>query len=399
MPYKPIIICTRRGYRSTTKYDVKDSADRNRLKNNIRAIARKRDDSNCQAVEAYSEARLKFIAINILLAKKALKNTNYDLNDVQRYLNGKLSKPLTAEEQAIEDPEQLFEAPKSRSAKHPVRKCSPYEANETASLQAELAEKPKKTDLSDADYILRSVERHEEQIKEHAIRRVELLFLLFVAYYGKNRVVSIADTEKQFGKGALGYGHAACHSSFFTALTDKADSNKRVTRAAAKKMQDKSILEGTHVADAINSTVELPEVVNIVDRLLEGRNGMGASGMRGKLRPYLSKVSRKELTPLEAMTKFFELMHGYFASRKLKTGITRSSEHAPATARQKVKELEEQGTDYWTKKESVNKPSVGAISCWFGVAEDVAKKIESDNETAESHYQRLQNEIFKVPAA
>ena len=341
-------------------------------------------------VKQYKLACLKFIAIN--LCQMAVKNNlleNMHVIDIRSHITSKIDDPTDKE--LTQDPETLFEPPKKTGAS--PRNKHAYDENNggiTAAIQAPEYPKPTEAEKTEVNSLTARIIVRKNDIKEHARRRVELFFLLCIALYKTDRVITTAPTVDQYGESRNGYDHAACHSSLFTTIDDKAGKVRTKTAIAS----DKSILAGTHFAKELNSTIEFHKGVNSFDCLIEGKNSARDQGLRRKLLPTLNQVSSGTISPLEAMTTFFNLMQAFFTSSELATKIaTPSAVYSPPQARTKIKKYQETGTFYWANEDKTT-PLAESLSCWLRISASKAEEILADPAEAEPHYARIQQEIL-----
>jgi hypothetical protein len=371
-----IIVKTRRGYYAYTDYDILDNNRLTNLIQRIRHIGNNMINTNSNPMKAYRKACLKFIAITLHQQDRPNhKNTK----KVWRHLLAYIKRPKQAELE-MKDPEHLFTPPSDKKKSGSPRKATRYEANRTYAL--------KTTDgLNNNQALSQAIQYHANDIKEHAMRRVELFFLLCIALYKTNRVILLSETNKQHGKATAGLKYAACHSSLFTGIEDKSPNRK--TRTSSR---EKSILDDTHFAEVLNATVELPDCVNKFDSLCEGKNGAQSKGLRKQLQPVLQKVAQAKITPIQAMTYFFQQMNVFFTTKAMHNAA-QSTQHTPAAIKQHILTLEQQGTLYWTDNTN-KKPSVAAVATWLRASPSSAALLLTKPKIANKSYRRRQNEIL-----
>lgn len=360
-----IIIRTRSGQNSHTEYDIDDKQGVTALKNNIRAIRTKLKKPGKKGLN-YELARLKFIWIELVNASNKGQKQNEDIISLLNILR-EIDGLTVSEEELLCDPDTLFDKPARTSPKR--RTIVDYSANETGSLAAPT--NPLVSDLSNPAFILNQVRQRSIDIEEHATSRVELFFLLCVAIYDKQRVITLSETVTQQGKARPGSGNAACHSSLYTAIMDKPHDIELRSR------QNTSILNGTFFVDkTLNKTVELPKCVNDFDRTIEGQISENARGLRRKLLPTLNRVSAGELTPHEAMKIFFTAMHNFFDNKAAKY-IRTPTKSAPEGTKEMIANAQAAGTFSWELGSS-GLPTVKAMSCWLRVSRHVAAIFTHD---------------------
>lgn len=142
------------------------------------------------------------------------------------------------------------------------------------------------------DSLLQQVELSKDLIQEHAARRVDLFFYLLVAVYKEQFNLIKENTVKQHGQGSIKKGTHACHSSLFP--------NTNLSPLFFK----------THFYESLNSTVELPKIVNDFDGCIEGKRM--PSPWIIECQSILNAVSRADIDPRHGMTRFFKVMDNFF---------------------------------------------------------------------------------------
>lgn len=183
-----------------------------------------------------------------------------------------------------------FKQLKAAEGKKPCERYrSTYKENHTGALALLCSI----SDLSDAkDDKSKLLSLAKTNVIEHAARRVDLLFYLFVAYYRSELIPIRGHTILQHGTGRSFNKTSltqACHSSFIPNLLDQT--------IFQKNGEAKSLLSGTHFLESLNSTVELPGFVNVFDSILENL-------CRHYCIKLLQKVSDSSLDPIQALTQF-----------------------------------------------------------------------------------------------
>lgn len=247
-------------------------------------------------------------------------------------INQPLQQPFTPPRSApIPIPENDLKVSPNR---HHKRKRYSYEENHTASLGL-FASTDTLEQYQDDPYAL--LDLAEENIVEHARRRVELFFYILVAYYQSGMIPENGHITMQFGRGRSSPSGLnitqACHSSLFGSLEDTNHSPPR--------------LEGTHLSHSLNSTVELPAFVNKFDDVLENDYHCRDNGLA-----IIRRVSSGELNPVEGLCEFFKMMQETFenirSNRVMKKNcepyMSRKSSDAPAMLKHRLLQLVEQGT-------------------------------------------------------
>lgn len=186
-----------------------------------------------------------------------------------------------------------------------------------------------------SNIVLEKVELVAPLIKEHASRRVDLFFYLLVALFGTNVMIEKSNTIKQHGGGNNSLGTQACHSSLFPNL--KIEPYSQWSFFTSSKPFS---LEGTYFAEALNMTVELPQIVNVFDGMLEGKKK--ETSYVTDLVKILNAVAMKSLTPLQGMQKFFQIMTRFFDD--FETKHTAKTELVNLPGLKKIWEYEKNGT-------------------------------------------------------
>ena len=137
----------------------------------------------------------------------------------------------------------------------------------------------------------------EQNILEHAARRVDLFFYTLVAYYNQQLIPMQGSTRIQHGRGRHDFDNKsvtqACHSSFFPFLID--DESKVRSLIA------------THFINSLNATVELPKFINEFDNELEI-----VYGCREKSLGIIKDVSQGRLDPMQGLHAFLQMMQRTF---------------------------------------------------------------------------------------
>lgn len=191
-------------------------------------------------------------------------------------------------------------------------------ANETdVKTQMESLESQVKNVSDPDDILLQKVTLVEDNIVEHAARRVDLFFYLLIAVYGTHATVTKDETVKQHGRGAAKRGTQACHSSLFPSLkfiyenAPAAKSFSLWSLLTTETVTPQRDLSGTHLAEAMNMTVELPAIVNAFDGHLEGRSQ--PTVYTQECLATLNRVAKAEIDPIAGMNEFFKIMNAFFS--------------------------------------------------------------------------------------
>lgn len=240
--------------------------------------------------------------------------------------------------------------------------------------------------------IMESLALTKDYVQEHAARRVDLFFLLLVAVYKKNVVVVKGETTDQYGQGSRKLrGTQACHSSFFPAL--KMELPERQTRSAVEAVPS---LAGTHLEIELNSTVELPAVVNGFDGYMEGRGPEGRSKLIRSCETILNQVAKGKLNPKSGMDSFLSKMNRFLNAPNANY-FNREGKETPKEAKQLVHEYEKTGT-FWAATVDRQHVRDEYMHMMLGVhKEEEQKQLKEKPELMEEYYLRKQAEIYSAP--
>ncbi len=160
----------------------------------------------------------------------------------------------------------------------------------------------------------------EQLIQRHASLRMDLFFLTLIAYYNSKLTIDIEQTNRQHGQGAQQTNTAACHSAILTSLWDttrQRTGHQYNTRHTPEHTSYRTgILNGTHLEDSLNMTVELDKSVNYFDtHYIEGRTKTNQK-MRACALNILNDVSSGKADPIEGMNTFLTSMHSHLLAIK-----------------------------------------------------------------------------------
>lgn len=175
-------------------------------------------------------------------------------------------------------------------------------------------EDPEGKDKTEAENILlKQVDLVEQEIIEHAQRRVDLYFYLLVAVYKQNAVIEKKSTNKQHGVGTNQHGSQAAHDSLFPNVKMKYPNS--IGNLVWSLFTTLPSIKGTHFEDSNNMTVELPQWVNKFDTYLElrtpGRPSAPSSYVNECLTD-LNLASFGKITPIEGMNRFLKNIKNFF---------------------------------------------------------------------------------------
>lgn len=167
-------------------------------------------------------------------------------------------------------------------------------------------------------------------IREHASRRVDLIFHLMIAVYKKNLHITKGKTERQHGKGSKKTGTAACHASLIphpvfekVEFTPASKLNSLITNSiyglfytpenkpTSTVNTESTFLKGCYLEDVLNLTDELPTIVNDFDCHMEGK--WGSSNAVNATIKILNQVSLGKLDPIQGMNNFGRIMSMFFS--------------------------------------------------------------------------------------
>jgi hypothetical protein len=266
------------------------------------------------------------------------------------------------------------------------RKRYSYEENHTASLGL-FASTEDLEDIQNEPYSLLDIS--EENIIEHARRRVELFFYILVAYFQTGNIPEHGHVSMQFGRGRnshLGVNITqACHSSLFGSLKDEGKA--------------KNLLEGTHLSHSLNSTVELPAFVNKFDDAIENEYHCREEGLQ-----IIKKVSSGSIDPIQGLTEFFKLMERAFDNiRNLNVMkkhhdpyLCKQSPEEPIMLKYRIVQLVEQGTfaKKWNKDKQI--PEQAYIDMLLRIPNGESISVEERAAVYAAKMKELQGELLHV---
>lgn len=199
------------------------------------------------------------------------------------------------------------------------------------------------------------IEKYKDNITYHATWRANLFFLMLVACYKRERIIQIASTKHQYGKG-IGPYIQACHSSPFPGLSDR-DLNDVQIRFRQTCLFNKSFLLHWNAM-----TVGCPVLVNEFDSFLEGR-GAG-SVYRKNLLFVLNQCSMGVCDPVVGMQVFYLTMLMALNNRHI---FLERCELWERRAAQRVVTLQKRGMFYHATRDYRQKKAfVRAVLQWDG---------------------------------
>lgn len=209
--------------------------------------------------------------------------------------------------------------------------------------------------LSKSASKLNLIEKYKDNIIYHATWRANLFFLILVACYKRQRIIQIASTKHQYGKGIAPYIQA-CHSSPFPGLSDR-DLNDARIRFRQTCFFNKSFLSHWNAM-----TVGCPVLVNEFDSFFEG--GGSGSLYRKNLLVVLNQCSLGVCNPLVGMQVFYSMMLKLLDDRQIFLDRCEPSERRAA---KRVVALQKRGMfHHSTKDYRLKKAFVKSVLEWDG---------------------------------
>jgi hypothetical protein len=198
------------------------------------------------------------------------------------------------------NPARLF----SKFSPRPCRQVTSYADNLTASVSLTEVQHRFLT-LAQTEY--QKILAVQSHIIDHAERRVDLFFLILLAYSNQAKTPKYKSTCLQHGRGlapaeGLNLGTQACHSSLLPSLDDG---------------DGTSLLDGTQALHSLNLTHEFPSFMNRFDGTLE-------EFCRAKALKIIAQVSQHPLNVFELTTglkAFFELIQRTLLSKAFRKAL------------------------------------------------------------------------------
>jgi hypothetical protein len=284
-------------------------------------------------------------------------------------------------------------------------------------------------------------------IKRHAQKRVDFFFLLMIALYNKKVEIKKGKTILQHGKGSNKTGTAGCHASlfptiettpidthgikdenylnravgfvasFFTEAIDASseteeeeDEDLEETSGNTTQDEPNSIIDYTFFQDVMNTTTELPVVVNQFDCILEGK--YGNSPMVDKCLSILNAVSLGQMSPLEGLKLFGHHMNQFFVHVNFHY-LTKEPDYRPLKATvaypkafKKILEYQREGTlkafNNVGKLKHIRIDSAYLV-LQLGLSNEISTlkklgQLGSPDAVMEEEMKRMQLEIFSSPS-
>lgn len=259
--------------------------------------------------------------------------------------------------------------------------------------------------------VITQVESVADRVREHAARRVDYAFYTAIAYYRSGLRITIADTSNQFGRGyQTDHKQAKAKISKSTLWTEGAHSPLVSTfvdsTVETGGVLQQSLLSRTHFHKTLNGVVEVPNVVNDLDGVLEGKIA-SPSKHRKQYLALLNEVSQGVKTPIEFLQSFLMSMKSFFIEVKKSNFVREDKIHSPQKARALAIQYEEEGTFqniYIESKDEDGKPYHWLNDDYIVMLlkltpSEYYKKQHDPKAFAElmnSAYQKIQREIFSV---
>lgn len=276
-----------------------------------------------------------------VLTKKEAASIEHDLLKKRQTEAEQDSVTLNAELEALETKiSELFKEKKEIDNKENTLKTDNKEKGTKKTLSETDSLRRLKILESIDDLLVKKLERIPGLVQEHATRRVDLMFLLMIAVYKQNVVITKGQTNRQHGRGSTKTGTAACHASliphpeFKTIANEESQSkwsalighsiyslfaNTQIDDAsnnAALDCQDSDFLKGSYFEDVLNVTTELPIIVNDFDGHMEGK-WEKSNAVKASLQ-VLNQVSKGILDPIQGLNQFGTIMSMFFSHMQYK---------------------------------------------------------------------------------
>lgn len=219
-----------------------------------------------------------------------------------------------------------------------TRSVQNYNANKVCSLKA----LPAVYDDERFNMVDFQVDANSDNIVEHASRRVDLFYYQLISFFhlkirfSANSVVITKDkTTLQHGKGSLRLLTHACHSAILPSVAIM------LYKCNGVEIDITDQYRSTFFYQSLNSTVELPAIVNTVDAWLEG-GAQPSFLMKAGLR-ILNLIANDMIDPDDGMYLFYYAFEKQFgvALAKNKSDEKRTS---LISARSQIIDLERKGT-------------------------------------------------------
>jgi len=321
----------------------------------------------------------------------AVITANYSLtSSIFNSIYSLFSKPLPSIKQ--EQPEN------PQSTKQSKKSSGEVVDKKIIELVSEMKKAQEKNDNSVAEsLLLEQINLVEYEIMEHAERRVDLYFYLLVAVYQQGALIEKKSTNKQHGSGTNARGTNACHDSLFPHV--KLNFPKTTGNIAWSLLFSFPAIRGKHFEDSNNMTTELPSIVNDFDTYLElatpGRQS-GPSKYLKKLLMDLNLVSQGQITPIDAMNRFFKVIKEFFNEFDEKHLKNKTFEFSDAMKR--VWELQYTGTLRAQAEESDTIDMKYVCLLLRIPSHDIPKALKNPTSLLTYYCPIIQKEILNTPS-
>src|SRR3990167_6912672 len=272
-----------------------------------------------------------------------------------------------------------------------ARRIYPYKKNLTSSLESplrQLAENNKEP--QDTTFTLKFVHAHAALIKEHAIRRTDFFFCQLVSIHNLSEkyqghvTIKKQPARLQHGNGSAKLLTHACHSALFPHINivvkQPGKTAKNLTRQYIR----------THFYQQLNSTVELPRIVNSFDCQLEGR--VKPSFLVVSCLNILNRAANNEIDPRVGMHLFYQCMQQFFSSLQSRYLAARHAKDK-AAAKLAILSYQQQGTFAGAKELTIADEYASLLLRL--TPEEKLRLQQGDLELA-PHYRQIQDEIWNA---
>ncbi len=236
--------------------------------------------------------------------------------------------------------------------------------------------------LSKNDTREAAVNKSASLIVEHATRRVDFYFMTALFFYNKPATITLIDTNRslQYVNGASQYRTEASHSAI-------------ISNFQARKKTGEELSTGPHLLKTLNTTVELPTIVNDFDGALEGKIQEHLQSKWRKMSiQILHGVSGNADEPRKALVKFLINMLDFFQDEKTQAkywSMNSSIENRLTYVFQCI------GTFYFLWSKTCNLDSY--INLFMRIDNDKIQQFQERKYIRVNRYKMLSNEIAGSP--
>ncbi len=192
---------------------------------------------------------------------------------------------------------------------------TPHAIDELIAGLSQTFKRVKEHDQKEA-VLLAQIEQLEFQIKEHAARRIDLIFYLMMAMYGREVVAEKIHTNKQHGEGTKKMALEGCHSCLFPSIQLSKPSSGSKLWDLASSTYDR-ITSNTfedimtrHLGESFNITAEMISLVNDFDQFVEGHSIQGKEVKA--ILEICNNVSHNKIDPMEGMSAVLAVFRNFF---------------------------------------------------------------------------------------